>query len=508
MIGQQTRNSPYRMCIIAILLYVYLYFTRSVPPAFTLAFNSEFQLTAGQIGQLNGYYYYNFLLSLIIASVAIDSFKPKQTVLAGIIITLIANAFFTFSTTFSAALTSRMLLSFADTLISIGILKLGSMWLSARYYTYFVGFLMLSAGLTMIFSTHIVAPMLHSLTPFTTMLLIVSAGILLLVLAYTMLTNQTHEPDMNITLNLDSMAKTLKNVSFWHCAIISVIGFSFISLMSHVLIQELASRQINFIFAITLANLGFLSGITFFTALSGDFKQNKFILLFGLLFSAISLTVMIETSMPKLLVLTLIAMSGMGVGAVILSFAMINQYVSKNTIGFAYSLINFLLGISIFMSPSLLVKTIDLGEHAMVSCIIGVLLLALMLAAVLKKPVRTQEPPTPELRSNIRMDLIDAFTGKIPLGQTFWLVFHYGFMFTLVCALFALSFLRNIGVLNLTYLEVILFVLSLPYFLYAAMCVWQSANNYTGWYGWKILAKGYIIFELISFLALVYIQRS
>lgn len=132
-------STPFTICALASLFYVYEFFLRVTPSAMVHELMAEFHMDARSFGVMSAFFYYAYTPMQIPAGLLIDRFGSR--VLLSISVLICGLATLLFSATHSILLLSlsRSLIGFAAAFSYIGALVLAAHWFPRRYFALITG---------------------------------------------------------------------------------------------------------------------------------------------------------------------------------------------------------------------------------------------------------------------------------------------------------------------------------------------------------------------------------
>jgi len=494
--------------ILGILLLSYMHILRAEPGFMMQALMKHFQLSnTREFGNIAAKYYFAFAISIPLAGLAYDIFNPRILISLGIVLALIGNYLFGQAETINVLANSRALLGIANAIILIGVLKFGSLWLPKRHFVVYVGFLfafsLIASGFSSffisLFNTFDWRSIVRGMNFF---------GLILLPFVVLIYKGTNYIGKKVKVISIDEIIAVIKNPKIWITAIILSLGYLFFSLLSALwglpfLKQTYNLNAVNAAIFISLTWVGFFFGAITSGILSDIIQKKRIFITLGYLASALLLAIMLFlSSLPTFAIVTLLFLMGFFLGATIICYALINDYVEPNYSAIAFSIITL---VSVIIN-ALLTAIPGAIYKASSSLSISLLIIpaTLIVGALLAIYLNKLSIPTCISDSNIFKDLSNAWKGKEKLGRSFWIIYTLGNAFFVGLTYVVVTCFSNKEVSTFYQMPIISISFILPYFIFSAICVWRCGNNTSWWIGWKYITRLLIILGLLQFITFFY----
>lgn len=115
--------------LVASLFIFFVYIQANLFNSVSSYLLKEFQITAGQLGQLSSYYFAINVILLFPAGMLLDRFSPYKIILLSMTIGILGTVIFSFSHTFSMLVVSRIFVGLSGVACFLASLKIASRWL-------------------------------------------------------------------------------------------------------------------------------------------------------------------------------------------------------------------------------------------------------------------------------------------------------------------------------------------------------------------------------------------
>jgi MFS family permease len=116
------------------LFYLMGFFQRVAPAVMTEELMRDFQISAGALGNLSGFYFYSYVAMQIPTGIMADRWGPRRLLSAGAMAAGIGTLLFALSADLYWASAGRLLIGGAVAVAFVGMLKLSNSWFPPRYY--------------------------------------------------------------------------------------------------------------------------------------------------------------------------------------------------------------------------------------------------------------------------------------------------------------------------------------------------------------------------------------
>lgn len=125
---------PWFMVLMGGIFYCYEYMIRVSPSVMIPELMKTFSIQAVEIGVLSSFYYWGYVTGSLLVGPMVDKFAPKRVLVVATLICAVGSCFFGMSSTLFLAQLSRLFIGFGSAFAFIGLLSLGSMWLSPNCF--------------------------------------------------------------------------------------------------------------------------------------------------------------------------------------------------------------------------------------------------------------------------------------------------------------------------------------------------------------------------------------
>jgi predicted MFS family arabinose efflux permease len=331
------------ICLIGLLAIAFSISLRIEPTLLQQDILRLFHVSSDTLDDLIMHYQYSLIVTLVIAGVIVDYVGPRRVLALAIIAAIAGNILFGTATTISGMVTGRIVMGYAHPFILISALKLGTVWLPKKYFSFFAGVLFATLLMTSIITKPFLTLVASQagITEFT----LLADGIGCLLLLMLMLTKR--EPTPLIKPRLRDIAAVLRQSTLWILCVISCLGWianTFLLNFGKIFLI----KNLNFTHALTVSTINttftcFSVGAIVTGILAGFFYKKQLVIAWGYLFAAITVSVVFYV--PQLAPNTaslLIAATGFFAGSAVVCYAKAYDIGSRANAGTAFALIAFI----------------------------------------------------------------------------------------------------------------------------------------------------------------------
>lgn len=122
-----------------ILFYAYEYFLRNAPSPMHDYFQSIYQTTPSQLGQIDAAYYWTYIPMQIIVGTLMDHYGVRKPLFLAIFSCVFGSVLFGIEDSYSLVILGRMAIGFGSAFGFVAVLKTATLWLPKRYFPLAVG---------------------------------------------------------------------------------------------------------------------------------------------------------------------------------------------------------------------------------------------------------------------------------------------------------------------------------------------------------------------------------
>jgi len=145
-IEKNIRNTGYRICTVIFLSYLLVYFHRVCPAVIALDMQEAFGVGGALLGALGSAYFYPYGLMQLPVGLLVDSWGPRRTVSAFLLIAAAGSALMGFADSISWAIAGRVLVGVGVSTLFVSNFKLLTEWFSPRQMAVLGGIFMAVGG--------------------------------------------------------------------------------------------------------------------------------------------------------------------------------------------------------------------------------------------------------------------------------------------------------------------------------------------------------------------------
>ena len=135
-----SRFMPWLVWFVAALLVPYQFLLQSSTSVMIPQLMSVFHINAEQVGLLTSSFFYSYLLLQIPAGILVDKFGAKILLIMGMILCSLATIFFSFTSSNTLAIISRIIMGVAAAPAVVAALCVASEWFDVKKFAILVGF--------------------------------------------------------------------------------------------------------------------------------------------------------------------------------------------------------------------------------------------------------------------------------------------------------------------------------------------------------------------------------
>ncbi|HVY53785.1 MAG TPA: MFS transporter [Gammaproteobacteria bacterium] len=130
------------ICLTGALFYCYEYLLRVMPSIMELELREAFKLDSVAFGNLMGFYYYAYTPMQFPVGILMDSYGPRRLLILACLICALGSYLFTMQSHLLLSQIGRLFVGFGSAFAFIGFLKLATLWLPARRFSFVTGLIM------------------------------------------------------------------------------------------------------------------------------------------------------------------------------------------------------------------------------------------------------------------------------------------------------------------------------------------------------------------------------
>jgi predicted MFS family arabinose efflux permease len=393
------------ICLVALIAVSFSIGLRIEPSFLQNDLQRAFHLSPNVLSELVVRYQYSLIATLLFAGVIVDYFGPGRVLTIAIIVAIAGNYLFGNASSVPSMIHGRMLIGYAHPFILISALKLGTIWLPRKRFSFFVGILFAVLLMTPSVLKNDLAQLanLVGMSTFTNLFDII--GILLILILFLTRQQQSQFGTSDIIKPRDALA-ILTNTKIWVICIISCLGwiantfllnYGMIFLISNLAIPHaIAAETINIVFEC------FALGAVLMGMLAESLHKKRLLIAIGYLIAAITFCILLYVPHISLFVASgLIFATGFFAGTAVICYSKAYDFCIPANAGCAFALIAFIttLGNTLFtLCVGNLLQAEQLNQHIASSTTWQVLLAlipsALAIGAILALRLRKNETPT------------------------------------------------------------------------------------------------------------------
>lgn len=222
------------ICFIAALFYGFEYLVRIEPSVMIPMLLKYYQTDAFEISGLGSVYYYAYMPMQLVVGVLLDRYYPHKILIFASLSVVVGLVLFALSETLLLADISRFLIGLGGAFALLGALKIGTIWLPARVFSFYLG-LVLAMGMFGAIVADLV--LTHAVTDFgweNTTYIIAFLGLIMAVLIILFVRDKdaTHEITTHTAITKQDFIDVISHPQQWINAIIAMLLFLPISVFA------------------------------------------------------------------------------------------------------------------------------------------------------------------------------------------------------------------------------------------------------------------------------------
>lgn len=172
-------TSPWTMCAIGALFYMYEYLLRIAPGVMTESLRQSFHVDATHLGLLSAVYYWAYTPMQLPVGVLFDHYGPRRLLVMACFVCAVGAALFAMSDVLSVAEIGRFLVGFGSAFAYVGVLKLATIWLPPDRFAMIAGLTSALGGIGAIFGESGMTVLVESFGWRATTFICVALGVIL-----------------------------------------------------------------------------------------------------------------------------------------------------------------------------------------------------------------------------------------------------------------------------------------------------------------------------------------
>lgn len=354
------------------LFYCYEYFLRISPEVFAGQLMHSYGLGGAALGNLVAFYYYAYTPMQIPVGILMDKYGPRLLLTLAVFCCALGSFLFAATPYFWVAALGRFFVGFGSAFAFVGVLKLATIWLPADKFAFVVG---LATSLGMVGAMVGENLLTFLLTYFGWRHITYAAafaGIILAILIWSMVRNKVADTievidytPINLQEILYSLGKALSHRQIWLVGIIGGCIYLPTSVFAELwgvpyLEQARHFTVVQANFAISMIFLGWAIGGPTVGYISDKIHLRKLPIIFGGIFAALLMTVLLFTAnIPLLIVYVMFLIFGVFSGVQTLTFALARESCAANIAGTAVAVNNMFVMFGGMVLQPLVGKMLD-----------------------------------------------------------------------------------------------------------------------------------------------------
>lgn len=363
------------ICSLAAIFFCYEYILRMEPSVMVSELMHEFQINATQFGMLSAFFYFTYTPMQIIVGLLSDLYGPRKILTLAVVACTIGSYIFGIAPTASIAAIGRLLIGFGGAFAFICVLKLTATWLPQRFFALFVGLATTLGMLGGMTGDIILSPLVHIIGWKQTINIGTIAGVILTPMIWLIIRDHTHtelttknkiktQPQYRETFL--GLVKIFKNPQMWINGLIGCFMYLSLSMFAELwgipfltTVHHLSKHSAGI--ACSMVFLGWLIGGPIIGYISDMTYSRRTPMFIGLLFSAISISLVIYLPQINIgLLHLLLFLFGVFSSCEVLCFAVSRENNPKHLIATASAFTNALVMFSGIIFQPLMGKILDM----------------------------------------------------------------------------------------------------------------------------------------------------
>ena len=340
------------VCLLTTVFYCYEYLLRIVPSVMSSQLMQHFHIGVLGFGWLSNAYLISYTAMQLFVGPAIDFWGLRRMMLLALISCVLGSVLFGVFDSFIIAFVGRLFIGFGSSFAFVGVLRMASIWLPNRYFSFFSGFTTALGMAGAMVGDMVLVHFVKSAGWKDVVYFTASAGVLLLPLFYWFLVdkkervNQAGRVDEEMFRKIAVVIKNRRVIiagaigSFMFCSLCvfaDIWGIRYIQTVFHFSAEK--SAQIN-----SFLYLGWLIGAPLVGLLSEYYKTRRWFLFGGCFGGALVFLCILYLPLHSSFTLSLLMLVfGMLCGAEILCFSVGKDSVTEHYTATAIGMVNFVV---------------------------------------------------------------------------------------------------------------------------------------------------------------------
>lgn len=325
----------------------YKYILEVSPNVMAESLMSDFQLHGSGLGNLAASYFYAYLIMQIPVGLLIDKFGPRLITTIAILFCGLGALFFSQSTFFVTAMSSRFMIGLGAAFAAVSCWKLITNWFPHKLFAFMSGLMMSLAMLGAASGVSLLAPFVKNQGWRNATFQIGLAGILLAIVFWLVVRDNPSKKAEKTYPVFQGLKKVLSSSQSWILSIYSGLAFAPISVFGGLwgvtFIRE--SYQITQVNAAHLTSLIFI-GFAIGSPLAGYFSdilgKRKPLMYIGTALGLLSIFFILYVPLPLIILGCALFLFGFTISSFLISFTMIRENSAKVIVATAIGFMNSL----------------------------------------------------------------------------------------------------------------------------------------------------------------------
>lgn len=321
---------PWAIITLCAIFLFYKYVMQISPSVMTNQLMQTFHVHGTGLGNLAATFFYAYMITQLFVGMLLDRYSPRYLCSAALLVSAIGTYCFAHSHTLFYAEISRAMMGVGAAFATVCYMKMAANWFKPEKFAFISGLLTTAVMLGAIFAEAPLAWLIHEINWRNSLTLSACVGAITACLFYLVVRDHPDEPSGQPTkkdhISWRDILNILTKRENWLLTFYSGLAFSplavfgglwgnpFLHQLYHTSITQSASL-------ISLAFLGLAAGGPILGYLSDRLNDRRTIILWGLVLSCCTITLVIYTLLPIWLLGLFLFLFGFGTGAFMLAFA-------------------------------------------------------------------------------------------------------------------------------------------------------------------------------------------
>ncbi len=503
--------------VISLFAFAYTSVLAMAPYALQPDFLLHHGLTLTQFHFILTYFFIGYLIGLTLCGFLMDITGETLALIAGMVLAVVANLLFTYGHDYLHLLQARFIMGFSYGLISVGVLKQLNDTFTRRHFAFGLAILTILSVVITILSKNLLHDLGSGLAWYSYLngLTVLGLGVLILTISPLFFAGRNIPSKI---ISFEEILGVVKQAEFWFATITVYIAWQYIYFVLNWVTVPYLMHSFHFsqsqtttilysaliLFAISALVVGYFAEIIHRKRL---FIGLGFLIMVGALYALITHSVT-----HVFLVGTILCIGAISAAIIPLIYARLREYCTASTVGFSFGLVllvymicqllvtRFLINIFTKVAEGSAVQ--HMSHVAQYEDLLGLVVLILLVGTVLTIGLRAPQTLI-DKSTTVTKELKAFWRGEAGAGSAFWLLYLVG-TFYIGTVLMALASMIYPVILASKPLAHTLYLLVIPYQVFALICLWRCGFNTSWGKAWGYVARFVVLLGFVEVCVFVF----